>query len=70
MNMNKYFREMNVNPKNKKTSDCVVRALYMVTENSIEDIISQIGAFSPEIHEIPELIRIPGTQSNIIVGIL
>ena len=42
MNMNNYFQEMNVNPKNKKTSDCVIRALYMVTENSAEDIIRSL----------------------------
>jgi hypothetical protein len=40
--MNKYFHEMNVNPKNKKTSDCVVRALYIVTEDSIENIIRSL----------------------------
>lgn len=40
--MNTYFQEMNVNPKNKKTSDCVIRALYMTTGNNIENIMNSL----------------------------
>ena len=35
---------INANPKNKKTTDCVVRALAVATGESYEDVIDDLGA--------------------------
>ena len=37
--MKEYFKKVNLNPKNKKSTDCVVRALVTATGNTIEEVI-------------------------------
>lgn len=37
--MKDYFKKVNVNPKNKKSTDCVIRALVTATGNTIEEVI-------------------------------
>ena len=42
--MKEYFKQVNLNPKNKKSTDCVIRALVTATNNTIEDIIKSLTA--------------------------
>ena len=42
--MKEYFKQVNVNPKNKKSTDCVIRALVTATNYSIEEIIKSLTA--------------------------
>jgi hypothetical protein len=40
--MKDYFKQVNVNPKNKKSTDCVIRTLVTATTYTIEEIINSL----------------------------
>lgn len=40
--MRNYYYEININPKNKKSTDCVIRALTMATSTTIESVIEEL----------------------------
>lgn len=40
--MRNYYQNINMNPKNKKSTDCVVRALTIATNNTIESVIEEL----------------------------